>query len=155
MIHNGFLAFQSCFGLNFDSITHVMFPFIAKQRVTMNQGKLVFPQRISFLPLSILHRCVATHRGDRKVQDFTCICQFLTMAFAELTYRESLRDIEVDLRDQAKRLCDMGTHCQTVSRNALSNANAARPWQIYAEFAQHFFEWVPRPLEKRNFFSPR
>ena len=58
----------------------------------MNQGKLVFSQLMAFLPLSTFRRCVARHRGDHKVQDFTCMDQFLTMAFAQLTYRESLRD---------------------------------------------------------------
>jgi hypothetical protein len=71
--------------------------------------------------------------------------QFLTMAFAQLTYRESLRDIEVNLRAQAKRLYHMGLRCKTVSRNTLSNANATRPWQIYADFAQHLIA-MARPL---------
>jgi len=88
---------------------------------------------------------VATHRGDHKVQDFTCMDQFLTMAFAQLTYRESLRDIEVNLRAQTKRLYHMGLRCKTVSRNTLSNANATRPWQIYADFAQHLIA-MARPL---------
>ena len=111
----------------------------------MNQGKLVFSQLMAFLPLSTFRRCVATHRGDHKVQDFTCMDQFLTMAFAQLTYRESLRDIEVNLRAQAKRLYHMGLRCKTVSRNTLSNANATRPWQIYADFAQHLIA-MARPL---------
>ena len=111
----------------------------------MNQGKLVFSQLMAFLPLSTFRRCVATHRGDHKVQDFTCMDQFLTMAFAQLTYRESLRDIEVNLRAQARRLYHMGLRCKTVSRNTLSNANATRPWQIYADFAQHLIA-MARPL---------
>ena len=73
----------------------------------MNQGKLVFSQLMAFLPLSTFRRCVATHRGDYKVQDFTCMDQFLTMAFAQLTRRESLCDIEVNLRAQAKRMYHM------------------------------------------------
>jgi hypothetical protein len=111
----------------------------------MNHGKLVFSQLMAFLPLSTFRRCVATHRGDHKVQEFTCMDQFLTMAFAQLTYRESLRDIEVNLRAQAKRLYHMGLRCKTVSRNTLSNANATRPWQIYADFAQHLIA-MARPL---------
>jgi hypothetical protein len=111
----------------------------------MNQGKLVFSQLMAFLPLSTFRRCVAKHRGDHKVQDFTCMDQFLTMAFAQLTYRESLRDIEVNLRAQAKRLYHMGLRCKTVSRNTLSNANATRSWQIYADFAQHLIA-MARPL---------
>jgi len=115
------------------------------QRTAMNQGKLVFSQLMAFLPLSTFRRCVAAHRGDHKVQDFTCMDQFLTMAFAQLTYRESLRDIEVNLRAQAKRLYHMGLRCKTVSRNTLANANAIRPWQIYADLAQHLIA-MARPL---------
>jgi hypothetical protein len=111
----------------------------------MNQGKLVFSQLMAFLPLSTFRRCVAAHRGDHKVQDFTCLDQFLTMAFAQLTYRESLRDIEVNLRAQAKRLYHMGLRCKSVSRKTMANANATRPWQIYADLAQHLIA-MARPL---------
>jgi hypothetical protein len=111
----------------------------------MHQGKLVFSQVMAYLPLSTFRRCVSAHRGEHKVKDFSCLDQFLTMAFAQLTYRESLRDIEVNLRAQAKRLYHMGFRCQTISRNTLSNANATRPWQIYADFAQHLIG-MARPL---------
>ena len=78
----------------------------------MHQGKLVFSQRMMYLPLSTFRRCVASHRGDHKVKDFSCLDQFLAMAFAQLTFRESLRDIEVNLRAQAKRLYPMfGAYC--------------------------------------------
>ena len=110
---------------------------ICTQRTTMNQGKLVFSQLMAFLPLSTFRRCVARYRGNHKVKDFSCMDQFLTMAFAQLTYRESLRDIELNLRAQTKRLYHMGLRCKTISRNTLANANATRPWQIYADFAQH------------------
>lgn len=115
------------------------------QRTAMNQGKLVFSQLMALLPLSTFRRCVARHRGDYKVQEFSCLDQFLTMAFAQLTYRESLRDIEVNLRAQASRLYHMGFRCKTVSRNTLAHANATRPWQIYADFAQHLIG-LARPL---------
>ena len=115
----------------------------------MNHGKLVFSQLMAFLPLSTFRRCVAKHRGDHKVHDFTCMDQFLTMAFAQLTYRESLRGIEVNLRAQAKRLYHMGLRCKTVSRNTLANANATRPWQIYADFAQHLIA-MARPLYSQD-----
>jgi hypothetical protein len=108
---------------------------VSTLRAIMKQGKLVFSQLMAFLTLSTFRRCVATYRGDYKVHDFTCMEQFLTMAFAQLTYRESLRDIEVNLRAQAKRLYHIGLHCKTVSHNALSYVNATRPWQIYADFA--------------------
>jgi hypothetical protein len=111
----------------------------------MHQGKLVFSQLMAHLPLSTFRRCVAAHRGEHKVQDFSCLDQFLAMAFAQLTYRESLRDIEVNLRAQANRLYHMGFRCTTISRNTLANANATRPWQIYADLAQHLIG-IARPL---------
>jgi hypothetical protein len=111
----------------------------------MHQGKLVFAQLMLYLPLSTFRRCVASHNGEHKVKDFSCLDQFFAMAFAQLTYRESLRDIEVNLRAQAHRLYHMGFRCQTISRNTLSNANATRPWQIYADFAQHLIG-LARPL---------
>lgn len=111
----------------------------------MYQGTLVFAQLMTYLPLSTFRRCVATHDGDYKVQDFSCLDHFLTMAFAQLTYRESLRDIEVNLRAQGTRLYHMGLRCKTVSRNTLAHANATRPWQLYADFAQHLID-MARPL---------
>ena len=111
----------------------------------MHQGKLVFSQLMAHLPLSTFRRCVAAHRGEHKVKDFSCLDQFLAMAFAQLTYRESLRDIEVNLRAQPTRLYHMGFRCSTISRNTLANANATRPWQIYADLAQHLIG-IARPL---------
>ena len=111
----------------------------------MHQGKLVFAEFMLYLPLSTFRRCVADHNGEHKVKDFSCLDQFLAMAFAQLTYRESLRDIEVNLRAQARRLYHMGFRCQTIARNTLANANATRPWQIYADFAQHL-TILARPL---------
>ena len=70
----------------------------------MRQGKLVIAQRMTFSPLIIFRRCVADHWGELKVQDFSCLNQFVAMAFAQLTNRESTRDIEVNLRAQAKRM---------------------------------------------------
>ena len=111
----------------------------------MHQGMLVFAQVMAHLPLSTFRRCVAAHRGDHKVQDFSCLDQFFAMAFAQLTARESLRDIEVNLRAQSARLYHMGFRCKTISRNTLSNANAMRPWQMYADLAQHLIG-IARPL---------
>ena len=111
----------------------------------MHQGKLVFAQLMLHLPLSTFRRCVANHRGEHKVKNFSCLDQFFAMAFAQLTYRESLRDIEVNLRAQARRLYHMGFRCQTISRNTLANANATRPWQIYADLAQHLIG-MARPM---------
>jgi hypothetical protein len=111
----------------------------------MHQGILVFAQVMAHLPLSTFRRCVETHRGNHKVQDFSCLDQFFAMAFAQLTSRDSLRDIQVNLRAQAARLYHMGFRCETISRNTLSHANATRPWQIYADFAQHLIG-IARPL---------
>jgi len=98
----------------------------------MHQGMLVFAQVMAHLPLSTFRRCVGAHRGDHKVQGFSCLDQFFAMSFAQLTARESLRDIEVNLRAQSARLYHMGFRCKTISRNTLANANATRPWQIGA-----------------------
>ena len=111
----------------------------------MHQGKLVFAQVMAHLPLTTFARCVARHRAEHKVKDFSCLDQFLCLAFAQLTWRESLRDIEVNLRAQSKRLYHMGFRCKTISRNTLANANATRPWQVFSEFAQHLIN-IARPL---------
>jgi Transposase DDE domain/Domain of unknown function (DUF4372) len=111
----------------------------------MHQGMLVFAQVMAHLPLTTFRRCVAAHRGDFKVQEFSCLDQFFAMAFAQLTSRESLRDIEVNLRAQSARLYHMGFRCKTIARNTLANANATRPWQIYADLAQHLIG-IARPL---------
>ncbi len=100
----------------------------------MNQGKLVFAQLMEHLPLSTFRRCVVRYHGERKVQSFSCLDQFLCMAFAQLTYRESLRDIEACLRAQRSKLYHLGIR-SAVARNTLANANAVRNWRIYADFA--------------------
>jgi len=87
------------------------------------------------LPLREFHRIVAKHGGDYKVKDFSCLDQYLAMAFAQLTFRSGLRSIEATLRANAHCLYHMGFRCQTISRNTLANANEVRPWQMYAEFA--------------------
>src|ERR1700737_668713 len=101
----------------------------------MNRGKLVFAQLMQHLPLTTFRRCVTRYRGAFKVKSFSCLDQFLCMAFAQLTYRESLRDIEVCLRAQSSKLYHLGIR-SAVSRNTLANANAIRDWRIYADFAQ-------------------
>jgi hypothetical protein len=101
----------------------------------MNRGKLVFAQLMQHLPLTTFRRCVARYRGEFKVKSFSCLDQFLCMAFAQLTYRESLRDIEVCLRVQSSKLYHLGIR-SAVARNTLANANAVRDWRVYADFAQ-------------------
>jgi uncharacterized protein DUF4372/DDE family transposase len=101
----------------------------------MNRGRLVFAQLMHHLPLTTFRRCVIRYRGEFKVKSFSCLDQFLCMAFAQLTYRESLRDIEVCLRAQSSKLYHLGIR-SAVARNTLANANAVRDWRIYADFAQ-------------------
>jgi hypothetical protein len=101
----------------------------------MNTGQLVFAQVTKYLPLTTFRRCVARYGGTHKVKTFSCLDQYLCMAFAQLTYRESLRDIEACLRAQQSKLYHMGIN-SWVSRSTLADANESRDWRIYADFAQ-------------------
>ena len=101
----------------------------------MNSGKSIFAQLMDFLPSKAFRRCVKRYQGDYKLKSFSCWDQFLCMAFAQLTFRESLRDIEACLRAQQTKLYHLGIRGQ-VSRNTLANANSVRDWRIYADFAQ-------------------
>ena len=101
----------------------------------MNSGKTIFAQLMDFIPKYEFRKCVARYNGNYKVKSFTCWDQFLTMAFAQLTYRESLRDIEACLRMAPAKLYHMGFRSK-ISRNTLSNANQTRDWLIYGDFAQ-------------------
>ena len=100
----------------------------------MHIGNLVFSQLMEFAPWHTFRRLVAKYHGDFNVRTFSCLDQFLSMAFAQLTYRESLRDIEACLRAQPTKLYHMGLR-GNVSRSALADANESRDWRIYAEFA--------------------
>jgi hypothetical protein len=101
----------------------------------MNSGKTIFSQLMDFLPMYEFQKCVERYNGNYKIKSFSCWDQFLCLAFAQLTYRESLRDIEFCLRVQQSKLYHMGFRGQ-VSRNTLANANQVRDWRIYADFAQ-------------------
>ncbi|HBQ8066825.1 TPA: IS4 family transposase [Klebsiella pneumoniae] len=100
----------------------------------MNAGKTLFAQLMDFLPWSTFNRYVARYGGDKGVRTLTCAEQFRVMAFAQLTYRESLRDIEVSLSAQASKLYHMGFR-EPVRRSTLADANESRDWRIYADFA--------------------
>ena len=101
----------------------------------MYNGKLIFSQLVSFLPKYEFQKCVARYRGHHKVRYFSCWDQFLCMSFAQLTYRESLRDIEACLRSMQRKLYRMGFR-SNISRSTLADANETRDWRIYADFAQ-------------------
>jgi hypothetical protein len=101
----------------------------------MNFGRTVFAQLIEHLPHKEFHKCVARYRGDRYAKNFSCWDQYLAMAFAQLTYRESLRDIETCLGAVGGKLYHMGFRT-SVARSTLADANESRDWRIYADFAQ-------------------
>ncbi|OFZ70583.1 MAG: transposase [Betaproteobacteria bacterium RBG_16_58_11] len=102
-------------------------------------GKTLFAQLMDFLPWKTFHRIVDRYDGDRYVKSMTCADQFRVMAFAQLTYRESLRDIEVCLSAQSAKLYHMGLRQET-KRSTLADTNEARDWRIHAEFAQRLIE---------------
>jgi len=110
----------------------------------MNQGQSVFAQIVAFLSHNEFRRCVQRYDGDRSIRQFSCWDQFLAMAFAQLTYRESLRDIEVCLAAHDKKLYHSGFR-GPVKRSTLADANEKRDWRIYADFAQELIH-IARPL---------
>jgi hypothetical protein len=101
----------------------------------LNRGKTLFTQLMDFLPWSTFTRIVARYGGDQRVRTLSCAEHYRAMAFAQLTYRESLRDIETCLSVQASKLYSMGFR-DPVRRSTLADANEARDWRIYAELAQ-------------------
>jgi len=116
----------------------------------MYAGKLVFSQVMEHLPLHVFHKCVDRYNGDFKIKDFTCLDHYLCMAFAQLTYRESLRDIEACLRAQKSKLYHMGIR-SGISRNNLANANKVRDWRIYADFAHSLIQTARKLYLGDNF----
>ena len=117
----------------------------------MNIGRTVFAQIMDFVPSFQFRQCVDRYNGNCKVKTFTCLDQFLCMAFAQLTYRESLRDIEACLRVAKSKLYHMGIR-STVSRNNLAHANEYRDWRIYADFAQMLIK-IARELYANDDFG--
>ena len=115
----------------------------------MNLGKTIFAQLIKFLPIYEFRQCIQRYQGTYKVQTFSCWDQFLCMAFAQLTYRESLRDIEVFLRPGQEKPTIWESARSKVSRNTLAYTNPDRDWRIYPELAHVL---IP---EARCVISPR
>jgi len=109
----------------------------------MFTGKLVFAQAMNHLPLHTFRRCVQRYGGDRYIKSFSCQEQFRCMAFAQFTYRESLRDIEACLNAQSSKLYHMGIR-SSVARSTLADANEKRDWRIYADFAQSLIQIARR-----------
>ena len=100
----------------------------------MNSGKYLFAQLMDSLPLRDFHRCVRRYKGNYRIRHFSCLDQFLSMAFAQLTYRHSLRDIATCLNSVQAKLYHLGFR-GTIARNTLARANQRRDWRIYADFA--------------------
>jgi Domain of unknown function (DUF4372)/Transposase DDE domain len=117
----------------------------------MNSGKTIFAQLMDFVPAYEFRCCVERYQGNYKIKSFSCWDQFLTLAFAQLTYRESLRDIEACLRAAPTKLYHMGIRSH-ISRNTLANANQVRHWRIYADFA-HVLIRVARELYRDEPFG--
>jgi transposase len=116
----------------------------------MYVGKTIFSQIISFMPMYEFHKCVQRYNGNYKMRRFSCLDQYLCLAFAQLTYRESLRDIEVCLRTMHKKLYHMGIR-GTIARTTLADANENRDWRIYADFAQVLIKQARRLYAKDAF----
>lgn len=110
----------------------------------MYSGKLVFAHVMDHLPLHTFHRCVQRFGGHRRVRSFSCLDQFLCMAFAQITGRRSLRDLEICLRAQSNKLYHMGIR-GGIARSTLADANEVGHWRIGQDFAQALIR-LARPL---------
>jgi hypothetical protein len=117
----------------------------------MYTGKLVFSQLMDFLPMHEFRRCVKRYDGNRYMKSFSCLDQFFCMAFAQLSYRESLRDIESCFRAMHSKLYHLGIR-GNISRSTLADANEKRDWRIYADFAQVLIN-IARPLYSQEEFG--
>lgn len=118
----------------------------------MNQGQTIFSQIMSYIPKNSFDSCVKKYRGNYKVQSFTCWEQFLAMSFAQLTYRESLRDIETCLRAMQNKLYHIGIRSK-ISRSTLAAANQNRDWRIYADFAYILIDQAKELYRDDKFFK--
>jgi hypothetical protein len=116
----------------------------------MNSGQTIFSQIMDFLPLHEFRKCVSRYRGDYKVRTLSCLDQFLSMSFAQMTYRESLRDIETCLKTMRNKLYHMGIRGNIV-RNNLARANENRDWRIYADFAQVLIHQARKLYQNEEF----
>lgn len=118
----------------------------------MNQGQTIFSQIMDYIPKYSFDSCVKKYRGNYKIQSFTCWEQFLAMTFAQLTYRESLRDIEACLRAMQNKLYHIGIRSK-ISRSTLADANQNRDWRIYADFAYILIDQAKELYRDDKFFK--
>ena len=120
----------------------------------MPTGRIVFSQLMDFVPRHQFNKCVLRYRGNYRARQFKCYDQFLCMAFAQLTGRESLRDIETCLRAMQPKLYHAGIQ-GNVSKSTLADANEKRDWRIYAEFAQVLIRQARTPKTTSEYNSKR
>jgi len=113
-------------------------------------GRIIFSQLMDYLPRRVFQQCIQRYHGNFRVKEFSCLDHYLCMAFAQLTYRESLRDIEACLRSQKKKLYHMGIK-GPVSRNTLANANKVRDWRIYADLAHYLIQHARKLYQNDDF----
>ena len=116
----------------------------------MYTGRIIFSQLMDYLPQRVFQKCVQRYQGNFRVKEFSCLDHYLCMAFAQLTYRESLRDIEACLRSQKNKLYHMGIS-GPVSRNTLANANKVRDWRIYADLAHYLIQHARKLYQNDDF----
>ena len=129
----------------------MILPLLRGKDHLMHTGRIVFAQIIDFLPIHEFRKCVRRYQGNRRVRTFSCMNQFLCMTFAQLTYRQSLRDIETCLGAMRDKLYHVGIRGQ-VSRSTLADANETRDWRIYADFAQVLID-IARKLYAQDEFG--
>src|SRR4030066_28572 len=120
------------------------------RRWSMHAGQFVFAQLMDFLPRHEFNKCVGRFRGNSRIREFSCFDQFLCMAFAQLTYRESLRDIETCLRSLGPKLYHSGLGTR-VSRSTLADANEHRNWKIYHDLATVLIHHARTPYRDDRF----
>jgi hypothetical protein len=109
----------------------------------MNTEKTIFAQLLSFLPKYEFEKCVARYNGNHRVKKFTCWEQFIVMCFAQLTYRDSLRDIETCLRAMQTKLYHIGLRSK-ISKSTIADANESRDWRIFADFCHYLISWAEK-----------
>jgi IS4 transposase len=118
----------------------------------MNTEKTIFGQLLSFLPRCEFDKCVTRYKGNRRVRAFTCWEQFIVMCFAQLTYRDSLRDIETCLRAMQTKLYHIGLRSR-ISKSTMADANESRDWRIFADFSHYLIGWAEKLYQDDESFT--
>ena len=118
----------------------------------MSTEKTIFAQLLSFIPRHEFDKCVARYNGDYRVRSFTCWEQFIVMCFAQLTYRESLRDIETCLHTMQSKLYHVGLRSK-IARSTIADANESRDWHIFADFCHYLIQWAETLYQDNESFK--